>query len=35
VLTTEAMQRMNAAVAIDKQNPADVAQQFLQANGLV
>ena len=35
VLTTEAMQRMNAAVAIDKQSPADVAQQFLQANGLV
>jgi osmoprotectant transport system substrate-binding protein len=34
VLTTEAMQRMNAAVAIDKQSPADVAQQFLQANGL-
>jgi len=35
VLTTEAMQRMNAAVAIDKQSPADVAQQFLQANDLV
>jgi len=35
VLTTEAMQRMNAAVGIDKQSPADVAQQFLQANGLV
>jgi osmoprotectant transport system substrate-binding protein len=33
-LTTEAMQQMNAAVAIDKQSPADVAQQFLQANGL-
>jgi osmoprotectant transport system substrate-binding protein len=34
-LTTEAMQQMNAAVAIDKQNPADVAEQFLQANDLV
>jgi osmoprotectant transport system substrate-binding protein len=35
VLTTRAMQQMNAAVAIDKQSPADVAQQFLQATGLV
>jgi osmoprotectant transport system substrate-binding protein len=34
VLTTRAMQQMNAAVAIDKQSPADVAQQFLHANGL-
>jgi osmoprotectant transport system substrate-binding protein len=34
-LTVEAMQQMNAAVAIDKQSPADVAQQFLQANELV
>jgi osmoprotectant transport system substrate-binding protein len=34
-LTTRAMQQMNAAVAIDKQSPADVAQQFLQANSLV
>jgi osmoprotectant transport system substrate-binding protein len=33
-LTTRAMQQMNAAVAIDKQSPADVAQQFLQANEL-
>jgi osmoprotectant transport system substrate-binding protein len=33
-LTTKAMQQMNAAVAIDKQSPADVARQFLQANGL-
>lgn len=33
-LTTRAMQQMNAAVAIDKQSPADVARQFLQANGL-
>jgi osmoprotectant transport system substrate-binding protein len=34
-LTTRAMQQMNAAVAIDKQSPADVAKQYLQANGLV
>ncbi|HYV17225.1 MAG TPA: glycine betaine ABC transporter substrate-binding protein [Conexibacter sp.] len=34
-LTTPAMQQMNAAVAIDKQSPADVAQKFLKANGLV
>jgi osmoprotectant transport system substrate-binding protein len=34
-LTTRAMQQMNAAVAIDKQSPADVARQYLQANGLV
>ncbi len=34
-LTVEAMQQMNAAVAIDKQSPADVARQFLQANELV
>jgi osmoprotectant transport system substrate-binding protein len=34
-LTTEAMQKMNAAVDIDKQSPADVAQQFLKANSLV
>lgn len=33
-LTTRAMQQMNAAVAIDKQNPADVARKYLQANGL-
>jgi len=33
-LTTRAMQQMNAAVAIDKKSPADVARQFLQANGL-
>jgi osmoprotectant transport system substrate-binding protein len=33
-LTTRAMQQMNAAVAIDKKAPADVAKQFLQANGL-
>ncbi len=34
-LTTRAMQQMNAAVALDKQSPADVAKQFLQANGLL
>ena len=33
-LTTEAMQKMNAAVDLDKQKPASVAKQFLQANGL-
>jgi osmoprotectant transport system substrate-binding protein len=34
-LTTRAMQQMNAAVDIDKQNPADVARQYLQANDLL
>jgi osmoprotectant transport system substrate-binding protein len=34
-LTTEAMQKMNAAVDLDKQKPASVAKQFLQANGLL
>jgi osmoprotectant transport system substrate-binding protein len=34
-LTNEAMQKMNAAVALDKQKPSDVAKQFLQANGLL
>ncbi|MGZ4270130.1 MAG: ABC transporter substrate-binding protein [Solirubrobacteraceae bacterium] len=34
-LTNEAMQKMNAAVDLDKQKPADVAKQFLQANGLL
>jgi osmoprotectant transport system substrate-binding protein len=33
-LTTEAMQKMNGAVDLDKQSPADVAKTFLQANGL-
>jgi len=33
-LTTPAMIRMNAAVAIDKNSPADVADAFLKANGL-
>jgi osmoprotectant transport system substrate-binding protein len=34
-LTDEALQKMNGAVDIDKQMPADVAQKFLQANGLL
>ena len=34
-LTNDAMQSMNAAVDIDKKKPADVAKQFLVANGLV
>ncbi len=33
-LTTEAMQQMNAAVALDKQSPEDVAREFLEANQL-
>jgi osmoprotectant transport system substrate-binding protein len=35
LLTNEAMITMNKAVAIDKQDEADVARSFLQANGLV
>lgn len=34
-LTTEAMQQMNAAVAIDRQSPEEVARQYLEANGLL
>jgi osmoprotectant transport system substrate-binding protein len=34
-LTTEAMQRMNAAVDIDKKKPAAVAKAYLAANQLV
>lgn len=34
-LTTRAMQQLNAAVALDRKSPADVARQFLQTNGLV
>jgi osmoprotectant transport system substrate-binding protein len=34
-LTVEAMQKMNAAVDLDKQKPAAVAKQFLQANSLL
>jgi osmoprotectant transport system substrate-binding protein len=34
-LTNEAMQKMNAAVALDHKRPAEVARQFLRANGLL
>lgn len=34
-LTTRAMQQLNAAVALDRKSPVDVAREFLQANGLV
>jgi osmoprotectant transport system substrate-binding protein len=34
LLTLRAIQQMNAAVTIDKQMPANVARQFLRANGL-
>ena len=34
-LTNDAMQKMNGAVDLDKQKPADVAKTFLQANGLL
>ena len=34
LLTTKAIQQMNAAVSIDKQSATSVAQQFLHANGL-
>jgi osmoprotectant transport system substrate-binding protein len=33
-LTNDALQKMNAAVDLDKQKPADVASKFLSANGL-
>jgi osmoprotectant transport system substrate-binding protein len=35
LLTNDAMISMNKAVAIDKQKEADVAQKFLQANGVL
>ena len=35
LLTNEPMQKMNAAVALDKKPAKDVAAQFLKANGLV
>ena len=35
LLTNPAMQSMNAAVALDKKDPAAVAKQFLQANHLL
>jgi osmoprotectant transport system substrate-binding protein len=34
-LTNAALQRMNAAVDLSKQKPADVARRFLQQNGLL
>jgi osmoprotectant transport system substrate-binding protein len=34
-LSTQALRLMNAAVQLDKQSPAQVARQFLAANGLV
>jgi osmoprotectant transport system substrate-binding protein len=34
LLTTKAIQQMNAAVSIDKQSATSVAKQFLAANGL-
>ena len=34
LLSTEAMRRMNAAVVLDKQDPAAVASAFLKANNL-
>ena len=34
-LTTAAMRKMNAAVDLDKRRPADVALEFLRANGLL
>jgi osmoprotectant transport system substrate-binding protein len=33
-LSNDALQKMNGAVDLDKQKPADVAQKFLAANGL-
>jgi osmoprotectant transport system substrate-binding protein len=35
LLTFNAIQQMNAAVSLDKQQPAAVAKQFLQANGIL
>ncbi len=34
-VTTDALQKMNGAVALNKQDPAAVASAFLKANGLV
>ncbi len=34
-LSTQALRVMNAAVVLDQQQPAAVAKQFLQANGLI
>jgi osmoprotectant transport system substrate-binding protein len=35
LLTNDAMISMNKAVAIDKQDEAEVARSFLEANGLL
>ncbi len=35
LLTIPAIQKMNAAVALDQQSPANVAHEFLSANGLL
>ncbi len=35
LLSNEAMQKMNSAAAVDKQKPEAIAQQFLEANGLL
>ena len=35
LLTNQAMQTMNAAVDLDKQDPGEVAKSFLQANNLL
>jgi osmoprotectant transport system substrate-binding protein len=35
LLTIPAIQKMNAAVALEQQSPSSVARQFLQANGLL
>ncbi len=34
-LTNEALQRMNGAVDLQNQKPADVARRFLRENGLL
>ena len=34
-LTTEALTQLNAQVAVDRQKPEDVAQQWLSDNGLL
>ncbi len=34
-LTTEDLQRMNEQVDVERQNPDDVAEQFLIDNGLL
>ena len=34
-LTNEELQKMNAAVDIEKKKPADVARSYLQAQGLL